>query len=62
MTSEKGSSQESRQLMVLLVWLEQNPAVEDEESTAQMVYLTGCLFFFMQPFKSYKKLLELRGA
>ena len=32
--------------MVLLVWLEQNPAVEDEESTAQMVYLTGCLFFY----------------
>ena len=46
MTSEKGSSQESRQLMVLLVWLEQNPAVEDEESTAQMFYLKGRILVF----------------
>lgn len=46
MTSEKGSSQESKQLMVLLVWLEQNPAVEDEESTAQMLYLKGRILVF----------------
>ena len=46
MTSGKGSSQESRQLMVLLVWLEQNPAVEDEESTAQMFYLKGRILVF----------------
>ena len=46
MTSEKESSQEWRQLMVLLVWLEQNPAVEDEESTAQMFYLKGRILVF----------------
>lgn len=32
--------------MVLLVWLEQNPAVEDEESTAQMFYLKGRILVF----------------
>ena len=46
MTSEKGSSQESTQLMVLLVWLEQNPAVEDEESSAQIFYLKGRILVF----------------
>ena len=46
MRSEKESSQEWRQLMVLLVWLEQNPAVEDEKSTAQMFYLKGRILVF----------------